>query len=125
MLEGTKAKCGEAVLKGELTVNDYEELTGISGDNLRAQLKAGIRMEYRARCGAIREMTLEHTREEYQKLVDAGMADEETVKTIFGAITLDEAGTVLEPDWAVVGAPYTKPTQEDIKELVDLCKRGY
>ena len=101
VLESAIAKCGQAVLDGTMSVQEYEEATGRSGDELKAQIEEAARSEFNRSVEAVRDQMLAATKAVYDKLTRAGM-DDTIIKDILGVKVKVADGSVTAPDWSKV-----------------------
>ena len=100
VLESSILKCGQAVLDGNLTVQEYEKATGRSGDDLKKQIENTARQEFKHSVEAIRAQALAATQAVYDKLIAAGM-EQTVIEDILGDLTVED-GAVTAPDWSKV-----------------------
>lgn len=100
VLESAIAKCGQAVLDGTMSVREYEEATGRSGDELKTQIETAARSEFGRAVEAIKGQMLAATQAVFDRLKKAGL-EEAMIKDILGQVeTEDDA--VTAPDWSKV-----------------------
>lgn len=97
VLEAAKAKCAQAVLDGIMTVQEYEAVTGSSGDKLRQQVTQAVSLEYSMACSALQRQATEATQKAFAQLVAAGL-DDISIATIIGKPEQSD-GEILFPDW--------------------------
>lgn len=103
VLESAIAKCGQAVLDGTMSVQEYEAATGRSGEELKAQIEEAARSEYSRSVEAVKDQMQAAAQAVYDKLTKAGM-DDATIKDILGAKVKVADGSVTAPDWSKVTA---------------------
>lgn len=100
VLESAIAKCGQAVLDGTMSVQEYEEATGRSGDELKAQIETAARSEFDRSVEAIKDQMLAVTQAVFVRMRRAGLG-EATIKDILGQVETED-DTVAAPDWSKV-----------------------
>lgn len=103
VMESAIAKCGQAVLDGTMSVQEYEVATGRSGDELKEQIEEAARSEFDRSVEAVKNQMLAATQAVYDKLTKAGI-EEDTIKDILGAKVKAADGAVTAPDWSKVTA---------------------
>ena len=102
VLESAIAKCGQAVLDGTMSIQEYEAATGRSGDDLKKQIEDAARSEFNRSVEAVRDQMLAATQAVYDRMTKAGLEDA-TIKDILGKVKVDEeTGSVAAPDWTKV-----------------------
>ncbi len=97
VLEAAKARCAQAVLNGQMSIEEYARHTGMRGDGLREQIIREAGADFHLACKVLRAKGAELTDKTYAKLAAAGI-DSETIRHILGQPELAE-GSVREADW--------------------------
>lgn len=77
VLEAAKARCAAAVLEGKLTVAEYEDATGLSGDSLREQVILEVCTEAKAVGAALKTHGKDALQRMEERLEAAGVEPEE------------------------------------------------
>lgn len=103
VLESAIAKCGQAVLDGTMTVQEYEAATGRSGEEMKKQIEEAARSEFGRSVEAVRDQMKAAAQAVYDKLTKAGL-EEETIRDILGTKLKVADGAVTAPDWSKVTA---------------------
>lgn len=100
VLESAIAKCGQAVLDGSMSVREYEEATGRSGDELKKQIEASARSEFDRAAEAVKGQMLAAVQAVHDRLTAAGI-EPEVITAILGELVVED-GAVTAPDWTRV-----------------------
>lgn len=100
VLESAIAKCAQTVLDGAMTVQEYEDATGRTGDELKKQIEDAARTEFDNSVEAIKAQMLAAAQAALDKLTKAGV-NESIIEEIVGKVSVED-GSVISVDWSKV-----------------------